>query len=97
MLNLSIGHQKLPKFDINYLKLLFHCNILIPRKCPRKTPFKAQCPPQLTLTQTGLDYAHHITCPPPGFLDLPMALSAAGVQNGNWSNSISPGQLNMSK
>ena len=34
---------------------------------------------------------------PPGFSDLPTALSASGVQNGNWSNSISPGQLNMSK
>ena len=35
--------QGLPKFDINDLRLLFHCNILIPRKCPRKTPFKTQC------------------------------------------------------
>ena len=37
--------QKLPKFYINDLRLLFHCNILIPRKCPRKTLFKTQCPP----------------------------------------------------
>ena len=27
---------------INDLRLLFHCNILIPRKCPHKTLFKAQ-------------------------------------------------------
>ena len=38
-----------------------------------------------------------LRAPPPGFSDPPTALSAAGVQNGNWSNSISPGQLNMSK
>ena len=46
-LSLRVGQvlQKLPKFDINDLKLLFHCYILIPRKCPRKTPFKTQCPP----------------------------------------------------
>ena len=30
------------KFDINDLRLLFHCYILIPRKCPGKTPFKTQ-------------------------------------------------------
>ena len=36
------GTSKLPKFDINYLKFLFHCYFLIPRKCPRKTPFKTQ-------------------------------------------------------
>ena len=35
----------MPKFDINDLKFLFQCYILIPRKCLRKTPFKAQCPP----------------------------------------------------
>ena len=34
--------QKQPKFDINDLKLLFYCYILIPRKCPRKTPFKTR-------------------------------------------------------
>ena len=44
-LGVEQGPQKLQKFDINDLRLLFHCNILIPRKCPRKTPFKAQCPP----------------------------------------------------
>ena len=43
-LGVEQGLQKLPKFDINDLRLLFHCNILIPRKCPRKTLFKAQCP-----------------------------------------------------
>ena len=37
--------QKLPKFDIIDLKLLFHCYILIPRICSRKTPFKTQSPP----------------------------------------------------
>ena len=44
-LSLRVGKvlQKLPKFDINDPKLLFHCYILIRRKCPRKTPFKAQC------------------------------------------------------
>jgi hypothetical protein len=55
-------------------------------------------PPQLTLTQTGGRLCSpHYYVPPRGFLNLPTALSAAGVQNGNWSNSISPGQLNMSK
>ena len=44
-LGVKQGLQKLPKYDINDLKLLFHCHILIPRKCPRKTPFKTQCPP----------------------------------------------------
>ena len=42
-LGVEQGLQKLPKFDINDLRLLFHCNILIPRKCPRKTLFKAPC------------------------------------------------------
>ena len=43
-LSLGVGQvlQKLPKFDINDLKLLFHCFILIPRKCPHKIPFKTQ-------------------------------------------------------
>ena len=58
-LGVEQGLQKLPKFDINYLKLLFYCYILIPRKCPHKTPFKAQCPPvhdwpQKTSVQIGL-------------------------------------------
>ena len=44
-LGVKQGLQKLPKFDINDLRLLFHCYILIPRKCPHKTPFKTQCPP----------------------------------------------------
>ena len=46
-LSLGVGqvHQKLQKFDINNLRLLFHYYILIPRKCPHKTPFKRQCPP----------------------------------------------------
>ena len=38
--------QKLPKCDINELRLLFPCYILIPRKCPCKTLFKAQSPVQ---------------------------------------------------
>ena len=42
-LGVEQGLQKLPKFDINDLKLLFHCYILIPKKCPRKIPFKTQC------------------------------------------------------
>ena len=37
------GLQKLPKFDINDLRFLFHCNILIPRKCLLK-PY-SKCPP----------------------------------------------------
>ena len=44
-LGVEQGLQKLPKFDINDLKLLFNCYILIPRKRLRKTPFKTQCPP----------------------------------------------------
>ena len=46
-LGVEQGLQKLPKFDKNDLRLLFHCNILIPRKCPRKTLFKGQCPGSL--------------------------------------------------
>ena len=41
-LSLGVG-QVLQKLS-NDLKLLFHCYILIPGKCPRKTPFKTQCP-----------------------------------------------------
>ena len=48
-LGVKQGLQKLPKFDIYDLKLLFHCNILIPKKCPRKTLFKTQCPCLLLL------------------------------------------------
>ena len=44
--------QKLPKFDINDLKLLFHSYILIPRKCPRKTPFKTQWGGALNVDKT---------------------------------------------
>ena len=40
LLRVEQGLKKLPKCDIDDLKLLFHCYILIPRKCPRKTPFK---------------------------------------------------------
>ena len=36
------GIRKLLKFDRNELRFYFHCGILIPRKCPHKTPFKAQ-------------------------------------------------------
>ena len=50
-LGVEQGLQKPPKFDINDLRLLFHCNILIPRGCPRKTPFKTQW--------GGADYAQH--------------------------------------
>ena len=37
-LGVEQGLQKLPKYDINDLRLLFHSYILIPRKCPSKTP-----------------------------------------------------------
>ena len=47
-LGVEQGLQKLPKIVINDLRLLFHCYILIPRKCPCKTPFKIQCPPPPT-------------------------------------------------
>ena len=43
MLSIEQGLQKLQKFDINDLRLLFHCNILVPKKYPRKTQFKTQC------------------------------------------------------
>ena len=42
-LGVEQGLKKLPEFDIDDPRLLFHCNTLIPRKCPRKTLFKAQC------------------------------------------------------
>ena len=51
-LGVEQGLQKLPKFDINDLKFLFHCYVLIPRKCPRKTPFKTQCPPSPNITKS---------------------------------------------
>ena len=56
--------QKLQEFDINDLRLLFHCNILIPRKCSRKTPFKAQCPKSYSLIVCNcFDYLwNFVTC-----------------------------------
>ena len=44
-LGVGKGMKELLKFDRNELRYQFHCGILIPRKCPRKTPFKARCPP----------------------------------------------------
>ena len=51
-ISLRVGQvfQNLPTFDINDLKLLFHCYILISRKCPRKTPFKTQWGGGISLT-----------------------------------------------
>ena len=46
-LGVEQGLQKLPKLDINDLKLVFHCYILIHRKCQHKTPFRTQCPPRI--------------------------------------------------
>ena len=58
LLGVQQGLQKLPKFDINDLRLSFHCNILIPRKCLRKTLFKAQChPPGFSDLSTALQRA----------------------------------------
>ena len=37
--------KKLTKFYKSELKNLFQCCILIPRKCPRKTPFQHTVPP----------------------------------------------------
>ena len=37
--------QKVTKSYKNELRLLFQCCILIPRKCPRKTPFQHTVPP----------------------------------------------------
>ena len=51
LIKFCIGHgvgkgiKKLLKFARNELRFWFHWGILIPRKCPHKTPFKAQCPP----------------------------------------------------
>ena len=53
-LGVEQGLQKLPKFDINDLKFLFHCCILIPRKCPHKIPFNSQCLPPPSNFQTFL-------------------------------------------
>ena len=56
-LGVEQGLQKLQKFNINDLILLFHCNILIPWKCPRKTPFKTQCPPTPNFLKASCDIA----------------------------------------
>ena len=48
---ISLGIKKLPKFDIIDLRLLFHRYIFVPRKCPRKTPFKAQWFPWMEQSQ----------------------------------------------
>ena len=53
-LGVKQGLQKLPKFDINNIRLLFHCYILIPRKCPRKTPFKTQWKGQTMFSKTQI-------------------------------------------
>ena len=60
--------QRLPKFDINDLKLSFHCCILIPRKCPHKTPFKTQCPPPVPTALLNSPDANHNIFPLPQFL-----------------------------
>ena len=48
-LGVEQGPQKPQKFDIYDLWLLFHYNILIPRKCPRKTLFQFTVSPSLLL------------------------------------------------
>ena len=45
-LGVKQGLQKVPKFNINDLRLLFQRYILIPRKYPHKTPFITQSPSQ---------------------------------------------------
>ena len=60
-LGVEQGLQKLPEFDINDLKFLFHCYILIASKCQRKTPFKIQCPP-LDLPTVLHVQGKHVTC-----------------------------------
>ena len=45
LLRVGKGIKKTLNFDRNELRFLFHCGILIPRKCPRKTHFNTQCPP----------------------------------------------------
>ena len=69
-LGVKQGLWKLPKFDINDFKLLIHCYILIPKKCPRKTPLKTQC--------GGTYYANHIIIAPK-ILYLPTALWGVNV------------------
>ena len=58
----------------------FHCYILIPRKCPLKTPLHS-APPYLDRSVNpmstrwgGADYAHQILVPPPRFSGLPTSL-----------------------
>ena len=53
-LGVKQGLQEIPKFDINDLRLLFHCGILIPRKCPRKTHFNTQCTANVCRDLQGL-------------------------------------------
>ena len=43
--------QKLTKSYKSELRHLFQCSILIPRKCPRKTPFQHTVPPPLRFWQ----------------------------------------------
>ena len=66
------GIKKLPKFDRNDLRLLFHYYILIPRKCPRKTYFN---------TQWGGASSNEmgIICPPPSLVEIGLTdLSKSG-------------------
>ena len=69
-LGVKQGLQKLPKYDINDLRHLFHWYILIARKCPRKTPFKTQCPPP----------------PHPSFSYLPTALRIISICHRSMNN-----------
>ena len=65
-LGVKQGLQKLPKCDINDLRHSFHCNILISRKCPRKTLFKAQCDgPWLRCYKFSLNTGWELSNPPP--------------------------------
>ena len=57
-LRVEQGLQKLPKFDINDIRLLFHCYILILRKCPRKIPFKTQCPTPPSSAYVIYEWSH---------------------------------------
>ena len=51
------GIKKLLKFTRNQFRFLFHSGILIPRKCPRKTHYNAQCPPGPIPTALSLSHS----------------------------------------
>ena len=59
-----------------------HCNILIPKKCPRKTLFKEQCPLQILDLPTPLLRITVCLCEPGIAVPLrPSSLDSSGMMH----------------